>query len=168
MDDEFRNTFEKFWKTVADGIDMQQESVPKNTSIGNKFTEMQKRIQMNQSILKNTNSKMKDITFAAERENLSSWKEGLSFRNPSREDLNKFKDVKALDLEMKKLKESKPDKNVFLKNSPGIANFHNSMEDTLNMLDKMKEDDMSDINHRNNINLEFIKTPDTVSTSDEE
>lgn len=170
--DEFRTAFEKFWRTVADGVEKKKhDPIPRSTTIGNKISEMHKRIKLNQVILKNANERMKGITFAVERENFSNWKEGLSFRDPSRDDLNKFKDVKALDLEMQKLKESRPDKNVFLRNSPGIVNFHETMENTLTMLDKIqKADEMSDydINLMSNVNLEFIKTPELVSVSDEE
>lgn len=173
-DEELGHAFDKFWKAVTCGIEKSaQASLPRSTPIDTKMSEIHNRISLNQAILQSANEKLKSINFTTERQQFSQWKENM-FTNFSPDDGTMCKDMKALDLEIEKLKQRKSDRGVYLKSSPGIANFHKTMENTLTMLDKIQNTnefqdyDKSIHTIKKEFDLDYIKAPDVITVSDEE
>lgn len=138
------------------------------------MSEIQNRIMLNQAILQSANEKLKSISFTTERQNLTEWREKMFTSFSAQDEGSMRKDMRALDLEIEKLRQRKSDKSVFLKTSPGIANFHRTMESTLNMLDKMQntnefQDYDTGVNAiKTEFDLDYIKAPDVIAVSDEE
>lgn len=170
---ELGDAFDKFWKLVTAGMDKPPSgSMPRNTPIDTRISEIQRRIELNQAVLQSANEQMKNINFHAERQNFTQWRDKMSFMSYSKDDVNNLSSVKALDLELDKLRERKTDRSVFLKSSPGIANFHKTMESTLTMLDKIQNSDnygKSFKEIKSEFDLDVIKAPDLVAViSDEE
>lgn len=173
-DEELGNTFDKLWRAVKSGMEKNCQSFgPRSTPIDAKMSEIQNRIMLNQVILQSANEKLKSVNFKTERQNFTEWREKV-LENFSQEDGSMRKDVKALDLEIEKLKQRKSDKNVFLKSSPGIANFHKTMESTLTMLDKIQNTkEFQDYDKgihaiKAEFDLDYIKAPNVITVSDEE
>lgn len=171
---DFHDAFDKFWKNVTSGMDKHpQVSLPRKTPVDEKISEIQKRIKLNRVVLQSANERIKNISFNVERQNLAQWKDEPTFANLSPEEANQFKDMNALDLELEKLREMKPDRKVFLKSSPGIADFHKTMECTLSLLDKIQNSnefnnyDKSCREIKREFHLDVIKPPHLV-VSDEE
>ncbi|EEB16729.1 hypothetical protein Phum_PHUM433710 [Pediculus humanus corporis] len=178
-DEELGIAFDKFWDSVKTGLEKNCTLLgPDTTSIDSKMSQIHNRIMYNQEILKSANEKLKSINFQTEKQNFNMWRDNMYKNNSNENDGSNSRkiDIKALDLEIEKLKRRKSDKNVFLKSSPGVSNFHKTMETTLNMLDKIQNvNEFQDNNYDSNINdikndfhLSYIKSPDVIAVSDEE